>query len=131
MPLAALLMQRSEAPAAEGTPAVPPPPAPVVPGTNPEATAGALTPSGTGAAPAGKLSVQGGGFSRIVNPVQMEVIEGLDVLVLRGNEDDVQQLMAMVRLLEGFSGLTEPTIDIMMLKHVELHPNGHRGQELV
>ena len=41
------------------------------------------------------------GFTRIVNPVQMEVIEGLNVLVLRG--EDTEQLMTLVRSIEGSS----------------------------
>ena len=41
-----------------------------------------------------------GGLSRIVNPVQMDVIEGLDVLVLRGGAQDVQQMMQVVQVIE-------------------------------
>ncbi|MGA2259074.1 MAG: hypothetical protein ABSG53_30760, partial [Thermoguttaceae bacterium] len=60
--------------------------------------------------PFGKTPSEFGNLSRIVNPVQMEVIDGLDVLVLRGSAQDVEQLMAVVRSIEGSPGLTEPPI---------------------
>ena len=42
----------------------------------------------------------------------MEVIEGLDVLVLRGSAQDVEQMMEVVRLIERLTQDTEPEIDI-------------------
>ena len=90
MPLAALLLQpRPDALAAAGDPPLPnpPPPAPgLAPPANPPAR--------------GQKPLEPGDLSRIVNPVQMEVIEGLDLLVLRGSAQDVQQLMEVVRQIE-------------------------------
>ncbi len=98
MPLAALLMQaRPDSAPVGATPGVPAPPAPRP----------------------GERSADAGGLSRIVNPVQMDVIEGLDVLVLRGSAQDVEQLMEVVRQIEAIATITEPEIDITPMKHLE------------
>ena len=76
LPLAALLMQsRSDAPAANRNSPLPLPPLPAV---KPD---GSPPPAGRG----GEKPAEFSDLSRIVNPVQMEVIDGLDVLVLRGS----------------------------------------------
>jgi type II secretion system protein D len=49
----------------------------------------------------------------------MEVIDGLDVLVLRGSAQDVEQLMDVVRLIEQLIPETEPAVEILMMKHLE------------
>jgi len=110
LPLAALLMQpRPDAPAADGNAPTQLPP---VPAANPEVSAA------PGARP-GEKPAEFGGLSRIVNPVQMEVINGLDVLVLRGNAQDVEQMMEVVRQIERLSAETEPAIDVLSMKHIE------------
>jgi len=112
LPLAALLMQpRPDAPAADGNAPTGRPP---VPTANPEVSAV------LGARP-GEKPAEFGGLSRIVNPVQMEVINGLDVLVLRGNAQDVEQMMEVVRQIERLSEETEPAIDITSMKHIECY----------
>ncbi len=110
MPFAALLMQpRPEAPAAGGNapPILPPLPA---------AKADDSVPAG---ARPGEKPADFGGLSQIKNPVQMEVIDGLDVLVLRGSAQDVEQMMAVVEWIERISTITEPAIDITPMKHIE------------
>src|SRR5208283_3611231 len=87
----------------------PPPPAPA---------GRSETPAPSGVRP-GERPADLGGFSRIVNPVQMDVIEGLDVLVLRGSAQDVEQMMEVVRQIERLSAETEPAIDVLMMKHIE------------
>lgn len=112
LPLAALLMQpRPDTPAADGNAAIRLPP---VPAANPEVSA---VPS----ARPGEKPAEFGGLSRIVNPVQMEVINGLDVLVLRGNAQDVEQMMEVVRQIERLSEETEPAIEITSMKHIECY----------
>ena len=76
--------------------------------------AGGARRSGRGEKPA-----EFGNLSRIVNPVQMEVIDGLDVLVLRGSAQDVEQMMEVVRQIERLSAETEPAIEILMMKHID------------
>ncbi len=60
-----------------------------------------------------------GNLSRIVNPVQMEVIEGLDVLVLKGSAQDLEQMMEVVRQIERISAETEPAIEILPMKNLD------------
>ncbi len=113
MPLAALLMQpRPEAPAAGGNPPNILPPVPQPPPPRPDVSAAP-------AAPPGEKPANFGGLSQIKNPVQMEVIDGLDLLVLRGSAQDVEQMMAIVEWIERMSALTEPAIDITPMKHIE------------
>ena len=95
--------------AADANPATAVPP---LPGARPEAAA---APGAGSGAKAPDFS----GLSRIVNPVQVEVIEGLDVLVLRGSAQDVEQLMQVVHLVESISRDTEPAIEILPMKHLD------------
>lgn len=110
LPLAALLMQpRPDALAAVGN-------APLAASLAPAARAEAPAPSGIrGGARPPDLA----GLSRIVNPVQMDVIDELGVMVLRGNAQDVEQMMEVVRRIEEFARLTEPEIDITSMKHID------------
>ena len=113
LPLAALLMQRPDTPPAGGNSPTTLPPLPAAPSTaNPGASAAPGVPGGEKPSDFGNLS-------RIVNPVQMEVIDGLDVLVLRGSAQDVDQLMEVVRLIERLIPETEPAIDILPMKHLD------------
>ena len=43
------------------------------------------------------------GSTRIVNPVPMEVIDGLDVVILKGGAGDVQQMIDFLHYVDGFS----------------------------
>ena len=122
MPLAALLMQpRPEAPAAGGNPPTILPAGPQPPAAKPDVSAAP-------AAPPGEKPADFGDLSQIVNPVQMEVIDGLDVLVLRGSAQDVEQMMEVVRADRTVSAETEPAIDITSMKHIECDDHGHPGQ---
>jgi len=88
--------QPSQPPPAEGQPQ---PPAPGA-----EQAPGAETPAG------------GGG---LVGPVQIEYLEGLDVLVIRGNRRDVERVMQIIRQIEELSVETEPEIRVVLLRHVD------------
>src|SRR3989304_370493 len=46
-----------------------------------------------------------------LGPVQVEVLEGLDVLIIRGHGRDVEQVMSIIQQIEQFSALTEPAIE--------------------
>jgi type II secretion system protein D len=111
LPLAALVMQ----PRPDGNPATEAGPAtavPPLPGPRPDAAAAP-------AARGGEKQPDFSGLSRIVNPVQVEVIEGLDVLVLRGSAQDVEQLMDVVHLVETITHDTEPAIEPVPMKHLD------------
>jgi general secretion pathway protein D len=53
----------------------------------------------------------------LVNPVEIESIEGLDVLVLRGKAQDVEQVMKIIEHLERVSAETEPAVQVLMLQY--------------
>lgn len=77
----------------------------------PAAEAPAAPGEAPGAAPAG----EGG----LVGPVQVEFLEGLDVLVIRGNRRDVERVMQIIRQIEELSVETEPEIRVVLLRHVD------------
>ncbi len=50
--------------------------------------------------------------------VNIEAIEDLGVLILRGNEKDVEQVMKVIRELEKLSETTAPSVHLLHLKNV-------------
>lgn len=85
-----------------------PPPPEVPPTQMPEGTApaaGAMPRT----APPGSL----------VGPVQIEVLEGLDVMVVRGNPADVDQVMQIIQQIERLSAQTEPAIELYPMQHAD------------
>lgn len=55
----------------------------------------------------------------LLGPVQIQFIEGLDVIVLRGSERDVQRVMEIINQIEQLSAVTVPAIEVYPLKYVE------------
>jgi type II secretion system protein D len=55
----------------------------------------------------------------LVGPVQIEVLDGLDVMVVRGNPDDVNQVMQIIQQIERLSAQTEPAIELYPLQHTD------------
>ena len=53
----------------------------------------------------------------LLGPVQIVYLEGLDVIVLRGNPQDVARVQAIIDEIESLSAITEPTIEVYELKH--------------
>jgi len=51
-------------------------------------------------------------------PVQVEFVEGLDILVLRGSDRDVARVMRIINEIEQLSAVTVPEIEVHPLKHV-------------
>ena len=56
--------------------------------------------------------------SGLLNPVQIEMLDGLDLLVIRGSQQDVNQVMDIIGQIERLSAEIEPAVEIAMLKHV-------------
>ncbi|MDY0169587.1 MAG: secretin N-terminal domain-containing protein [Thermoguttaceae bacterium] len=56
---------------------------------------------------------------RLVAPVQVEIVEGLDALIIRGRPEDVKRVADLVQQIEQFSLVMEPSIEIAPLVHVE------------
>ena len=65
---------------------------------------------------AARLAEAAGG---LLGPVQVEFVEGLDVIVLRGSERDVQRVMEIIKQIEELSAVTVPAIQIYELKYVD------------
>lgn len=76
---------------------------------------GAEAPAAPGEAPGAAPAGEGG----LVGPVQVEFLEGLDVLVIRGNRRDVERVMQIIRQIEELSVETEPEIRVVLLRHVD------------
>jgi general secretion pathway protein D len=55
----------------------------------------------------------------LLGPVQIEFVEGLDVIVLRGADRDVERVMQIIEQIEQLSAVTTPTVEIYPLKHVD------------
>lgn len=54
----------------------------------------------------------------LLGPVQIEFVEGLDVIVLRGADRDVERVMKIIEQIEQLSAVTTPTVEIYPLKNV-------------
>src|SRR3954467_4205121 len=93
--------------AAPGQPAAP---APIPPQPSTQ-----IAPSAQSTIDAAKLAEASG----LLGPVQVEFVEGLDVIVLRGSERDVQRVMEIIKQIEELSAVTVPAIEIHPLKNVD------------
>ena len=51
--------------------------------------------------------------------MQIEFVEGLDVIVLRGADRDVERVMQIIEQIEELSAVTTPTVEVYPLKNVE------------
>jgi len=98
--------QEAAAAAASPAPAAPPPAA---------ATPAAAAPAdAASAAEAAALADEGG----LIGPVQIEYIEGLDAMVIRGHKRDVERVKKIIADIESSSAETEPAIEIVQVQHV-------------
>ncbi len=122
--VAAMFQQQ---PNATGTDAFAPPAAgqPAAGQSTTQPAPAAAAPTTTQAAPgsaaqtamdAAKLAEAAGG---LLGPVQVEFVEGLDVIVLRGSDRDVQRVMDIIKQIEDLSAVTVPDIQIYELKYVD------------
>ena len=55
----------------------------------------------------------------LLGPVQIEYLEGLDVIVLRGDKRDVERVAAIIDEIEKLAVVTEPSIEVLDLLHVD------------
>ena len=100
------------------------PPAPTDPSvTNPSVNGANLPANGTpsngqptGAAPGPEIEEPMGG---LVGPVQIEQLEGLDILVLTGRASDVRQVLKAIETIERISQETVPEVVVLPLRHVD------------
>jgi len=101
-------------PRADAAAAAPAPPAPPT-----AAAPGSAAPSPAPGPPAAARADGAKALGGLVNPVQIESLEGLDILVIRGGHNDVDQVVDMIRQIEQFSAETEPAVEVYWLQHVE------------
>ena len=59
---------------------------------------------------------QGGG---LIGPVDIQVIEGLDIVIIKGSKRDVEMVRRIIDEIEKYSKLTEPAIEVYALQHVD------------
>ncbi len=55
----------------------------------------------------------------ILGPVQVEFVEGLDIIIVRGNDEDVARVMEIINQIESLSQTTAPAIEVLPLVHVD------------
>jgi general secretion pathway protein D len=86
---------------------------------SPPAANAASPAGGADAANAAKAVDLANAAGELLGPVQIEFVEGLDVIVLRGNERDVQRVMEIINQIEQLSAVTVPTIEVYQLQNVD------------
>jgi len=57
--------------------------------------------------------------ANLVGSVQVELLEGLDVLVVRGLRRDVERVVELIEQIERLSAEAEPAVEVYHLRHVE------------
>jgi type II secretion system protein D len=65
----------------------------------------------------GRTADEGTGGS-LIGPVQIEFLEGLDMIVIRGNPKDVERVTQIIKDIEDLSTQTQPSIEFYPLKNV-------------
>ena len=55
----------------------------------------------------------------LLGPVQIETVDGTDVLLLRGNPRDVKRVLEVIEEIERMSDIGDPEIEVVELEHVE------------
>lgn len=55
----------------------------------------------------------------LLGPVQIEFVEGLDIIIVRGAQRDVDRVMAIINQIESLSAVTVPAIEVHTLQHVD------------
>jgi type II secretion system protein D len=73
---------------------------------------------GADAAQPGAQPQPGEGGAGLIGQVQVEVLEGLGIIILRGRKSDVEQVRRLIEEIERTSVETEPLIEVYHLRHV-------------
>ena len=58
----------------------------------------------------------------LLGPVQVEIIPGTDIIVIRGHERDVQRVVEMIEQIEQISREAEPAVELYHLLHTHCIP---------
>jgi type II secretion system protein D len=89
------------------------PPAAAQPGAPAAAQPGA--PVGVGE----ELGVDDDGTGGLLGPVQIEFLEGLDIIIIRGRKRDVERVQRIIAEIEERSKETQPIVEVHHLKHID------------
>ncbi|WP_428304735.1 secretin N-terminal domain-containing protein [Lacipirellula sp.] len=83
--------------------------------------AGQVTASGqaAGSLPAGAAELAMADGEGLLGPVQIEVVEGTDFFIIRGNPRDVERVMKVIEEIEEMSRVSEPQVVVRPLQHVD------------
>ncbi len=86
---------------------------------NPAQPGGQPMPPGGAPNPPGTVTVNPGeSGGALIGPVQIEFLEGLDMIVIRGNPRDVERVTQIINDIERLSTETQPYIEFYLLKNV-------------
>ncbi|QDU89977.1 Type II secretion system protein D precursor [Pirellulimonas nuda] len=55
----------------------------------------------------------------LLGPVQIEFVEGLDIIIVRGAQQDVERVMSIIGQIENISAVTVPAIEVYPLENVD------------
>ncbi len=66
----------------------------------------------------------------LIGPVQIEFLEGLDVIVVRGQKRDVARVVKIINEIEQLSADTQPVVEVYPLEHVNSEATGPLVTEL-
>ena len=72
-----------------------------------------------GAIPPGAAEIAMADQEGLLGPVQIEVIEGTDFFIIRGNPRDVERVMKVIEEIEAMSRVSEPQVIVRPLEHVD------------
>jgi len=62
---------------------------------------------------------EGGAENSLLGPIQVETVEGTDILVIRGKPEDVERIMEVIREIESLAELGEPLVKVVQLQHIQ------------
>ncbi|MBN2216608.1 MAG: hypothetical protein JW719_04460 [Pirellulales bacterium] len=77
--------------------------------------------------PASDQGTEGG---RLVGPVQIHALPGWDAVIIKGRPEDVKRVQELVQQLIEYSKVTEPAIEVVMLKHADAPAIGQLLKQL-
>jgi len=72
-----------------------------------------------GAVPPGAPEIALADQAGLLGPVQIEVVEGTDLFVIRGNPRDVERVMKVIEEIEAMSRVSMPEVVVRPLQHVD------------
>ena len=72
-----------------------------------------------GAIPPGAAEIAMADQEGLLGPVQIEVVEGTDFFIIRGNPRDVERVMKVIEEIEEMSRVSEPQVIVRALEHVD------------